>query len=126
LLLTGHADEAEEQLRIAVELDPDSPMGHHYLGTALFQTEKWEKAAKEFQEAVRLQPSADNHFYLAACLASMGNYDKALSEFDAASRLAPNQILYRSRKEELLKLMKQNTQFGESAGKSVSSGLAAK
>jgi len=112
LLLTGHSEDAEEQLRIAVELDPDSAIGHHYLGTALFQAEKWEKAAKEFQEALRLQPSADNHFYLAACLASMGNYDQALSEFDAASRLDPNQNLYRSRKEELLQYLKETASRG--------------
>jgi len=36
----------------------------------------------------------------------MGRYDAALTELDVASRLEPAQGLYRTRKQELLKLMK--------------------
>ena len=64
-------------------------------------------AEKEFREALRLSPSADNHYSLAACLMSMDRYDEALSELETASRIDPGQTLYRARREELLKLMKQ-------------------
>ena len=37
---------------------------------------------------------------------SMGRYDAALAELDTAARLEPAQDLYRTRKQELLKLMK--------------------
>jgi len=36
---------------------------------------------------------------------SMGRLDTALAELETAARLEPGQNLYRSRKEELLKLM---------------------
>jgi hypothetical protein len=56
-----------------------------------------------------LNASADNHYSLAACLMSMDRYEEALSELETASRLDPSQSLYRARREELLKLMKQTT-----------------
>ena len=97
------------ELRIAVQLDPDSPLAHHYLGTALFSGEDFGAAETEFRQAVRLQPTANNHYYLAACLMSMGRYDAALAELDTAARLEPAQDLYRTRKRELLRLMQASS-----------------
>jgi Flp pilus assembly protein TadD len=89
-----------------VQLDPDSALAHHYLGTALFNGEEFKAAETEFRQALRLLPNADNHYYLAACLMSMGRYNAALTELDTAARLEPAQDLYRNRKQELLKLMR--------------------
>jgi hypothetical protein len=36
----------------------------------------------------------------------MDRYEEALAELDAAARLAPERSLYRARREELIKLMK--------------------
>jgi tetratricopeptide (TPR) repeat protein len=97
------------EFRLAVSLNPDSDVSHHYLGTALFQQKQVQAAEKEFREALRLSPSADNHFSLAACLMSMDRYEEALSELELASRLDPGRTLYRARREELLKLMKDTS-----------------
>ena len=88
-------------------MSPDSAIAHHYLGTALFEVQSFEEAEKEFREAVRLEPSAQNHYSLAACLMAIGHNDEALAELENASRLDPAQNLYRARKEELLKMMAQ-------------------
>jgi Flp pilus assembly protein TadD len=82
-------------------------MAHHYLATALFNAQEFEAAEPEFRQTVRLEPTANNHYYLAACLMSMGRYDDAMGELETASRMAPGQDLYRARKEELLRLMKE-------------------
>jgi tetratricopeptide (TPR) repeat protein len=76
----------------------------------LFQQEQLHAAEKEFREALRINASADNHYSLAACLMSMDRYQEALSELEVASRLDPQRTLYRARREELLKLMKEPSQ----------------
>lgn len=106
LLLDDKPEAALREFRLAVSLNPDSDVSHHYLGTALFQQKQIQAAEKEFREALRLSPSADNHYSLAACLMSMDRYDEALAELELASRLDPSRTLYRARRDELLKLMK--------------------
>jgi tetratricopeptide (TPR) repeat protein len=95
-------------LRLAVTLNPDSDTAHQGLGTALFRQQKLAAAETEFREALRLNASPDNHFSLAACLMTMDRYEEALSELDAAARLDPERTLYRARREELLKLIKES------------------
>jgi tetratricopeptide (TPR) repeat protein len=107
LLLDNRPEEALRELRLAVSLNPDSDVAHHFLGTALFQQEQLHAAEKEFREALRLKASADNHYSLAACLMSLDRYDEALLELDLAARLDPERQLYRARRDELLKLMKE-------------------
>src|SRR5437763_12514196 len=107
LLMDNKPEEALRELRLAVSLNPDSDVAHHLLGTALFQEQQLHAAEKEFREALRVNGSADNHYSLAACLMSLDRYDEALSELDLASRLEPERTLYRARREELLKLMKE-------------------
>jgi tetratricopeptide (TPR) repeat protein len=109
LLLHGKPDEAVHELRLAVTLNPDSDASHHYLGTALFQQQQLQDAEKEFREALRLNASADNHYSLAACLMSMDRYEEAMSELETAARLDPERKLYRARRDELRKLMKEST-----------------
>jgi tetratricopeptide (TPR) repeat protein len=76
------------------------------LGTALFQQQDLHAAEREFREALRVKPSADNHYSLAACLMTEDRYQEALSELETAARIDPERSLYRARREELLKLMK--------------------
>jgi hypothetical protein len=40
---------------------------------------------------------------------SLDRYQEALSELEVAAKLDPERSLYRARREELLKLMKQNS-----------------
>jgi tetratricopeptide (TPR) repeat protein len=108
LLLDNKPQDALRELRLAVSLNPDSDLAHHMLGTALFEQQELQAAEKEFREALRLNPSADNHYSLAACLMSLDRYDEALAELETAARLDPERPLYRARREELLKLMKES------------------
>lgn len=108
LLLASQPDEAIKELRLAVSLNPDSDLAHHLLGTALYQQQDLHGAEREFREALRLKGTADNHYALAACLMSLDRYDEALSELETAARLDPSQSLYRARREELLKLLKDS------------------
>jgi tetratricopeptide (TPR) repeat protein len=107
LVLDEKLDEGVHELRLAVTLNPDSDAAHHFLGTALFQQRELEAAEREFREALRLNASPDNHYSLAACLMTMDRYEEALTQLDAAARLDPERTLYRARREELVKLMKE-------------------
>jgi tetratricopeptide (TPR) repeat protein len=109
LLLANQPEEALRELRLAVSLNPDSDLAHHLLGTALFEQQQLQAAEKEFREALRVNASADNHYSLAACLMSLDRYEEALSELEIASRLDPERQIYRARREELLKLMKETS-----------------
>jgi tetratricopeptide (TPR) repeat protein len=105
LLLEGKDQEAVEVLRRAISLNLESSLGHHYLGTALVNTQQLAAAEKEFREALRLEPSAQNHYSLAACLMAVNQYEEALGELEIASRMDPSQNLYRARMEEVVRLM---------------------
>jgi len=107
LVLQDQLEDGIRELRLAVTLDPDSAAAHQGLGTALFRSQQLPAAEKEFREALRLNDSPENHFSLAACLMTMDRYEEALAELDAATRLDPQRTLYRARREELLKLMKE-------------------
>ncbi len=109
LLLDNQPEEALRELRLAVTLNPDSEIAHHLLGTALFEQQQLQAAEREFREALRLNASADNHYALAACLMSLDRYEEALAELETASKLDPDRNLYRARREELLKLMKETS-----------------
>jgi tetratricopeptide (TPR) repeat protein len=105
LLLEGKDREALDALLQAVALNPQSSLGHHYLGTAYVNTQQLAAAEKEFREALRLEPSAQNHFSLAACLMALNQYEDALGELEIASRMDPSQNLYRARMEEVVRLI---------------------
>jgi tetratricopeptide (TPR) repeat protein len=94
-----------EVLRKAVLLNPESGFAHHYLGTALVNTQQLAEAEKEFREALRLEPSAQNHYSLAACLMALNQYEEALGELEIASRMDPSQNLYRARMQEVVRLI---------------------
>jgi tetratricopeptide (TPR) repeat protein len=108
LLMDDKLEEGMRELRLAVALNPDSDAAHQALGTALFQQQQLQAAEKEFREALRLNASPDNHYSLAACLMTMDRYEEALSELETAARLDPERRLYRARRDELLKLMKES------------------
>lgn len=107
MLMDDKVEEGVRELQLAVTLNPDADASHLALGTALFRQQRISAAEKEFREAVRLNASPENHYALAACLMTMDRYQEALSELETAARLDPGRTLYRARREELLKLMKE-------------------
>jgi tetratricopeptide (TPR) repeat protein len=105
LLLSGRDQDAVQELRVAVSLNPESALAHHYLGTALINTQQLPEAEKEFREALRRDQSAQNHYSLAACLMALSRYEEALGELEIASHLDPSQNLYRTRMQEVVRII---------------------
>ncbi len=90
LRLLGHAliqqrrfDEAETQLKIAIELAPDFPPLSEDLGTALARQRKFEEAIPHFEQAVRQDPGLANaHKKLGQALAAVGRGKEADEAFE--------------------------------------------
>jgi tetratricopeptide (TPR) repeat protein len=83
--------EALPPLQKAVELLPDSGMGHYELGLALFETGDWPGAAKQFEVAVAHAPRwADAQFSLASVYARIDRVPEALNHLDVALQLDPD------------------------------------
>ncbi len=107
LLMDDKLEEGVRELRLAVALNPDSDTAHRALGTALFQQRQLSAAEKEFREALRLNASPDNHYSLAACLMTMDRLRKLYRNWRPPRGSDPERTLYRARRDELLKLMKE-------------------
>ena len=77
-------DKAYEVLRPAVEKHPESADAHFLLAEACLQTRRYDEAANEFTEALRLDPKgkADAHLRLALLLDAAGKKDKAAAELE--------------------------------------------
>jgi tetratricopeptide (TPR) repeat protein len=77
--------EAVEDLRKAVELDPDFAEAHYRLGLALRATDQKDEADKAFADAVkayekltRQEPkNADAYYFLGLCYEKLGKYEDA-------------------------------------------------
>jgi tetratricopeptide (TPR) repeat protein len=83
--------EALPPLRRAVELLPDSGMGHYELGLALYETGEWQSAAPEFEAAVARAPRwADAHFSLAAVYARIDRVPEALDHLKITLDMVPD------------------------------------
>jgi TolB-like protein/Flp pilus assembly protein TadD len=79
----------------ALEIDPDLPEAHTYMGYYLAAYEwKWAEAEREFKRAIELDPnSADAHFrYGQAYLGPIGHYQEAVGELQRALELEPLNI----------------------------------
>ena len=84
-------NEALLPLQKAVELLPDSGLGHYEFGLALFETGDWPSAAKQFEVAVAHAPRwADAQFSLASVYARIDRVPEALNHLDIALQLDPD------------------------------------
>jgi adenylate cyclase len=82
--------EAMRASRRAVELDPDSAEAHASRGLAESLSKNYGEAAREFEEAIGLNPRLYEAFYLyARCCFSQGDYEKAGGLFRKAGELDP-------------------------------------
>jgi tetratricopeptide (TPR) repeat protein len=72
----------------------DSPADEAFeLGAAYFLKEEWDKAIKEFNTALRLDPEdAEAYFFRGLCWQSKEELVKALADFDAALKLEPDNL----------------------------------
>ena len=70
-------------------LYPDSAWGHRFLGDLLFQRERWDDAAKEYQKALNVAPKqAGLHTALGNTYLKQGKKDEAETEFRLERQLA--------------------------------------
>jgi len=79
-----------ENLRSLGYLGATSPAGDRNLAANLFQSGRYEEAAKAYQKLVSDQPQdAGLRTSLAGALGALGRYDQALRELDVSARLDP-------------------------------------
>ena len=85
----GWLDEAANEFRKAIELDPGSAHAHDNLATIYSEKKLFRDALQEYLAALRLEPdSATAHFNLAGFLAAHGP-DMAIAEYEEAIRADP-------------------------------------
>ena len=87
----GRKQEAIEQFRIAVGIDPDYVAPHISLAFALIDAEDLPAAIRELREVVRLQPESPKaRNDLAVTLRRNGQLDSAIVEYKESLRLDPS------------------------------------
>jgi Flp pilus assembly protein TadD len=83
-------EEAEEQFRIALQLDPKLELAHYELGHILLAQSKTDEASKHIEEALRSDPRNgefhSDHGYL---LEHLGRKEEAIAEYEEGLRLNP-------------------------------------
>ncbi len=90
LLKVRRLDEAEEQLRRAIELAPSFAKPYEDLGLLLVQQRRSEEAEAILREAVRLDPELEQaHFYLGRALLANGKSAEADAAFERCFELNP-------------------------------------
>jgi len=99
-------EEAVESLRRLVEMSPQFPEGHYFLGEAFLQVKKGSRAVVHFNEAIQLNPigMADAHLRLAALYNAAGRKDQAAAEYEKFLAKKPGY----PDKQKLLKYIKAN------------------
>ena len=83
----GWLDEAANEFKKAIRLDPDSAHAHDNLATIYAERGQLSEALTEFMEAVRIEPdSPTTHHYLASFLAAHGQ-ELAVAQYRKAIEL---------------------------------------
>jgi adenylate cyclase len=78
-LFQGEYDLAISELRRAIELNPNSPLGYHALGMGLLYTGLTDDAIKALETALRLNPNKNNtNFFLGLGYYLRERYDDAI------------------------------------------------
>jgi tetratricopeptide (TPR) repeat protein len=89
--IRGQPDRADSYYRKALELEPDSLLGHLNLGTKLAREGKKEAAEFHLERACELAPTfATAHLRLGQLRLEQGQRADAVHHFDEAVRLAPD------------------------------------
>jgi len=87
LLQANQPTEAEESIRTAMRLDPNSPASYYtMLGNALYAMGQYEKAAETLESAINRNPDDDWAFvYLAATYGQLERHDEATQALEKAN-----------------------------------------
>jgi protein O-mannosyl-transferase len=99
----GKFDEAKEQFRTALEVDPKNADAHVNLGTALANQGHAKEAGEEYLLAIEYNKfSSFAHVKMAQLLAQQGEIDLAIAYYREALRLAPGDAKSRQALDKLL------------------------
>src|SRR6266566_5210695 len=83
-------DEAGEQFRIALRMDPTVEKAHYGLGHVLLAESKLNEAAGEMEEALRQDPrNGEFHSDYGYVLERLGRKDEAIAEYERGTQLNP-------------------------------------
>ena len=100
-----------ERLRAIVADLPTSARAHVNYGTELQEAGRADEAAKEFSEAIRLNPgSAKAHVNLGSLLTANGEFNAAQTHFEQGLRIEPSNAEYHSGYAYLLDQLGRNDQ----------------
>jgi serine/threonine-protein kinase len=95
LTYLGRFDEAIDEMRRGLEIDPLSPMINTGLGTVFFHARDYDKAIDSAEAAIELDPSFHlAHQTLAHAYHGKGLYEKALVEYQRTAELRGDEIDY--------------------------------
>jgi tetratricopeptide (TPR) repeat protein len=94
MLKRGLREEAEKELALAIEADPQNPEYHDQLGGVYFERrlngDRLKKAIAEYQQAIRLDPQESTGFqHLGIALSAAGDYGRAAFYLEHAIDLQP-------------------------------------
>lgn len=88
----GRLDEAIEQYRIVVGINPKLAGGHMNLGNAYYAKELFTLAITELETAVRLEPAnAEARFNLGTAYLAAGSMDRAVEQLEICMTIQPDQ-----------------------------------
>jgi tetratricopeptide (TPR) repeat protein len=86
----GELDLAKRYLAKAIEINPNKPDEHLYLGLTLLKMGSVDEAATSLRRAIEIRPNGVGyHFALGAILRLQGNLQGALGEFKAEAAVSP-------------------------------------
>lgn len=87
----GRYEEAEEEYRKALKMDPNDPVAHNNLGYLLCNLNRYKESEKEYKEAIRIDPNDTYaHHTLGDFLEYLERYDEAEKEYREVIRINPN------------------------------------
>ena len=94
LLFRKH-DEAVEEARKAIEMEPNSADAHNDLGHVLFQSDVAQEAVFVLKKAIRLNPYPPSMYFhnLAWAYHSLGKYEEAINSAKKAVQVNPKDIV---------------------------------
>jgi tetratricopeptide (TPR) repeat protein len=92
-------EEAVEDFKQAVQLDPDFAEAHYRLGLAYNATKQTEEANKSFEQAVKVYEkltkqdpkNSDAYYFLGLCFEKLGKYDDAVRALKEAVKTSPDE-----------------------------------
>jgi tetratricopeptide (TPR) repeat protein len=93
----GKTDQAIEEYRQAIRLQPDDAKAHSNLGNALSAQGKTDQAIEEYRQAIRLQPDlAEAHCNLGLALKKHGLFRESLESLERGHQLGSRQPGWKS------------------------------